>query len=192
MKNIVLVCGPPFSGKGTQSIKIAENMGYIHISSGDLLRGEKRNNSEISGKILEYEKKGQLLPDEIAIPFIESKLLDLLKDHNLVLDGYPRNLEQLTSFESFIRNNRFHILGVFSFVIQEKTLIQRAAKRASQTNRIDDRSYHLHKKRISEFHSVTKPILKRLEQLDNFHIIDADRSINTIFEEIQLRLEDAE
>ncbi len=85
--------GPPGAGKGTQASRICEAFDLLHLSSGDLLRAEKLNNSPLGKKIREYIDNGRFVPDELMINIMQNKITALIRQ-GFVLDGFPRTLSQ--------------------------------------------------------------------------------------------------
>lgn len=92
MKNIIFIA-PPAAGKGTQSDLLVKKYGYTHISTGDLLRGEIAKQSEIGKNIKELMDSGNLISDEIVSTLLKNKLISV--DGPFILDGYPRDLNQI-------------------------------------------------------------------------------------------------
>lgn len=94
----ILFLGPPGSGKGTQSARIAEKFGLAHISTGDLIRGEIKSGSELGNKVKAIVEAGNLVSDDIVNEIVKNKVANLKK---FILDGYPRTLEQAKFFSEF-------------------------------------------------------------------------------------------
>ena len=88
---IVVFLGPPGAGKGTQAQRLVEEKGFIHISTGDLLREAVRNKTPLGLKAKEYMDRGELVPDELIIEMIKEKLPE---GGNVILDGFPRTIER--------------------------------------------------------------------------------------------------
>lgn len=94
MTNLVLIA-PPAAGKGTQSKLLVENFGYVHISTGDLLRDEVNKNTSIGNEINSLISSGKLVDDNIILKLLENKLLLTIKENkNFIIDGFPRNINQ--------------------------------------------------------------------------------------------------
>lgn len=94
MKNIIFIA-PPASGKGTLSDMLKDKYNYAHISTGDLLREAKDNNSSLGGKISEIMNSGALVPDDIVLELLRNRMMELKNDDLFILDGYPRNINQI-------------------------------------------------------------------------------------------------
>lgn len=105
MKNMIFL-GPPGSGKGTQAVKLAEKIGVIHLSTGDLLRNAVKEGSDLGKQAKEYMEKGELVPDHLLIGLIESKVASGDLSNGFILDGFPRTVPQAESLkEMFVKNN---------------------------------------------------------------------------------------
>ena len=105
MKNMIFL-GPPGSGKGTQAVKLAEKIGVIHLSTGDLLRNAVKEGFDLGKQAKEYMEKGELVPDHLLIGLIESKVASGDLSNGFILDGFPRTVPQAESLkEMFVKNN---------------------------------------------------------------------------------------
>ncbi len=94
MKSIILLA-PPAAGKGTQSDLLCEKYGFVHISTGDLIREAVSNQDEMSAYLTEQMQSGKLVSDEIILKLLDTKLEEISNESGVVLDGFPRNLEQV-------------------------------------------------------------------------------------------------
>jgi len=122
MKNVIFIA-PPASGKGTQSKNLVK-LGYIHISSGDLLREEIAKGSSLGTKINDIIAKGNLVDDNIVFELIENKISNL--DRPFILDGFPRTINQTIKLDSLLKN-----LNIDNYeVIYLDVSIEEALKRA--------------------------------------------------------------
>ena len=102
MINLILF-GPPGSGKGTQAVRIAEKYNLVHISTGDLFRYELNNMTELGKLAKSYMDKGQLVPDEVTVDMLKSKM-DRHPDANgFIFDGFPRTLNQADALMSLFK-----------------------------------------------------------------------------------------
>jgi len=135
----IIVAGAPASGKGTQCDYIKTEFGYIHLSTGDLLRAEIAAGSELGKKSSDIMKSGGLVPDEIVIGIIQKRLeQDDIKKNGFLLDGFPRTVEQAKALAKLDAT----VLQVIVLEVSEEELIKRACGR-----RIDPQtniSYHIH------------------------------------------------
>ena len=102
MKNILFIA-PPAGGKGTQSELLVEKFGYVHISTGDLLR-DVDDESDLGKHLNELMSHGEFAPDEIVLKLIEEKLKNIDENKPFILDGFPRNLNQAENLEKILRS----------------------------------------------------------------------------------------
>ena len=101
MKSIIFIA-PPAAGKGTQAVLLKEKYGIPHISTGDLLRGARNNDDENSKLIAKYQDEGKLVPDELVLALLKSRLEQSDCKNGYILDGFPRNLEQARNYEEIL------------------------------------------------------------------------------------------
>ena len=126
MKNIVFIA-PPAAGKGTQSDLLVKKYNYLHISTGDLLRNEVATKSELGEKIDQIQKKGELVSSKI----VNELLTKALKESNkpFILDGYPRNEEQINYLENILNDVNKEIGVVIYLNVSEELACKRATGR---------------------------------------------------------------
>ena len=96
----VIIMGPQGAGKGTQAAKLEEETGATHIETGDLVRSEIKQETELGKKIKEYSDKGELVPDEIIIDMTKPYLDE---NDSWILDGFPRNKEQAKALDEALK-----------------------------------------------------------------------------------------
>ncbi len=101
MKSIILIA-PPAGGKGTQSNMLKEEYNLPHISTGDLLRGASKNDSEISEQINKIMQEGKLVPDEIVMTLLKERIQKEDCDNGYILDGFPRTVDQAAAYEDIL------------------------------------------------------------------------------------------
>ncbi len=131
--NIILF-GPPGAGKGTQANKIVKKFNLYKVSTGDLLRDEIRNNTDLGNKIKSMMDTGLLIPDNIINDLI-SKVISNKKNYNrLIFDGYPRNLTQAKNLDSEIKKNKQKISCVLCLKVDKESIIKRVLGRKTCTN----------------------------------------------------------
>ena len=131
--NIILF-GPPGAGKGTQAIKIVKNFDLHKVSTGDLLREEIKNNTDLGNKIKSIMDKGLLISDNIINDLITKVLSDKKFYNRLIFDGYPRNLEQAINLDLHIKKYKQKISCVLSLNVDKESIIKRILGRQTCTN----------------------------------------------------------
>lgn len=162
MKNIIIF-GAPGSGKGTYSEAIVERYGMGHISTGDVLRAEIKNGTEV-GKIAKgLIDNGQLIPDELMIQILANKYDSLPQGRGVIFDGFPRTIPQAEALKKMLAE-RGHDMGIaIELVVEQDILMERLLRRAQIEGRADDNEETI-AKRFAVYHSQTEPILGWLEK----------------------------
>ena len=128
MVNLVLL-GAPGAGKGTQAKMLAGKYGILHISTGDILRENVSNNTELGQKAKEYMDKGELVPDTVLIDIIKDRLSKPDTDNGFLLDGYPRTIPQAVALDYIFGQLGKRLDVVIDIKVQDEELVARLAGR---------------------------------------------------------------
>ena len=202
--NIILL-GPPGSGKGTQAGYIIKKYNTEHVSTGDILRKEVSSGSDLGLEAKEYMDSGNLVSDQLIIEMVTNYIADI---PSILLDGFPRTLEQARAFENKLSNMKKKINHVIYFELSNETIIERLSKRitcrkcgntyvkgmtnlkcengCSQDNlyqREDDKPQSIIK-RLEVYQSETFPLIDFYKEKNIFSIINANQSIVKVINEI--------
>lgn len=182
MLNIVIF-GAPGSGKGTQSERIVAKYGINHISTGDVLRAEIKNNTEL-GKIAKgYIDQGQLIPDELIIDIL-AKTLDSFEDSKgVIFDGFPRTIPQAKALKKVLAERGQSVSIMLDLDVPEDELMTRLIKRGQESGRADDNEETI-KKRLVVYHSQTAPLIDWYKAEGQYCHINGLGTMEGIFEEI--------
>src|SRR5688572_12922179 len=159
MLNLVLF-GPPGAGKGTQSEKLINKYGLIHLSTGDILRSEISRGTELGKKAKEVMDRGELVSDEIVIGMIESKLDDNLHAKGFIFDGFPRTAAQAVALDDLLQKKGTGISGMLALEVDDEELVKRLLLRGKDSGRADDRDENVIRRRIQEYNDKTLPLKK--------------------------------
>ena len=182
MLNIVL-CGAPGSGKGTQSQFIVDKYGLDHLSTGDLLRKEIAEKSEIGKKVEAIISHGDLVPDSIIMELIANYLDAMPKSaKGVIFDGFPRTVHQAEELEKLLAN-RGERVTVIDLFVEEAELINRLLNRGKTSGRADDNLDTI-KKRLEVFHTQTKPVCAYYRDLGKYNAVDGMGTMEQIFAKI--------
>ena len=176
--NIILF-GPPGAGKGTQARYLVKKLSSFQISTGDMLRDEIQNDTEIGKKIINDMNDGKFVNDEIVNELIEKAIFDPQKKDNLIFDGYPRSISQAKNLDNLLKDSHQKIDFIFFLNVNKDTIIKRIEKRKILEKRSDDDSSTLIK-RYETYMETTKPVLDFYSKNTNFYEIDGDLEINEI------------
>ncbi len=182
MKNIIIF-GAPGSGKGTYSEEIVQRYNMGHISTGDVLRAEIKNGTELGKIARSYIDNGQLIPDSLMIDIL-AKTYDALGDCNgVIFDGFPRTIAQAEALKVMLAE-RGHDMGMMiELEVDEETLMARLLRRAQIEGRQDDNEETI-KKRFAVYHSQTEPLSKWFEKEGIRHSFTWKGSKDLMLEEI--------
>ena len=180
--NIILF-GPPGAGKGTQAKYLVDKLKNFQISTGDILRNEIKNNSEI-GKIINNDMNdGKFVSDEIVNKLIKDIIFDPSKKNKLIFDGYPRSLSQAKNLDLLLDDSNQKIDLIFFLNVNKDVIIKRIEKRKNLENRSDD-DLNTILKRYDTYMETTKPVLEYYSKNPNFHEIDGALEIDQITNKI--------
>lgn len=184
MKNII-ICGAPGSGKGTQSELIIKKYNLKHISTGDLLRKEIADGTELGKDANKYISAGQLVPDDVIIGMIANKLDNLNKEEvkGIILDGFPRTLAQAEALEEMLEKRGEQTEVLVDLEVKEEELINRLLVRGQTSGRSDDNLETI-KKRLNVYHSLTKPVSEFYKNKGKYAPVHGMGTIEEIFERI--------
>lgn len=157
MFNLILF-GPPGSGKGTQSDKLVEKYGLIHLSTGNLLRQEIKDKTPLGLEAKSFIDKGQLVPDEVVIGMVDS-YFDLYKEaKGFLFDGYPRTVAQAEALDKLLELKKTGIATVLFLNVDEEELIKRLVHRGKTSLRSDDMDEVVQRKRQEVYRNETLPV----------------------------------
>lgn len=182
MLNIVIF-GAPGSGKGTQSERIVEKYGINHISTGDVLRAEIKNGTELGKTAKGYIDQGQLIPDSLMIDILAS-VFDSFKDSKgVIFDGFPRTIAQAEALKVMLRERGQEVSVMLDLEVPEDELMVRLIKRGKDSGRVDDNEETI-KKRLNVYHSQTAPLIDWYKAEGQYRHIKGLGTMEDIFADI--------
>lgn len=182
MLNIVIF-GAPGSGKGTQSERIVEKYGINHISTGDVLRAEIKNGTELGKTAKGYIDQGQLIPDELMIDILAS-VFDSFKDSKgVIFDGFPRTIAQAEALKKMLAERGQDVSIMVDLDVPEEELMVRLIKRGKDSGRADDNEETI-KKRLHVYHSQTSPLIDWYKNEKKYQHINGLGTMEGIFADI--------
>tara|TARA_B100000945_G_scaffold103475_1_gene81770 strand:- start:1848 stop:2411 length:564 start_codon:yes stop_codon:yes gene_type:complete len=180
----VIIFGPPGAGKGTQSQHIVKKFKLFQVSTGDLLRNEIKNKSDIGKEIEEIISKGDFATDNIVNNLIKKVISDPQKKNRLIFDGYPRSLSQAKNLDLLLDNSNQKIDFIFFLNVDKDIIIKRIEKRKILEKRSDDDSSTI-LKRYDTYMETTRPVLDFYSKNTNFYEIDGGEEISIISSKIE-------
>ena len=179
----VLLIGPPGAGKGTQATRIADHFDLARIATGDLLREEVANGTELGKVAEEYMDRGDLVPDDIVIQMTRDRMLEASGEGGYVLDGYPRTLAQAEAAYRWAMARGIPFDLTLYFEIEEEELLARLAGRAREEHRSDDAEETV-RHRLEVFANQTHPLVDYYQRRGILVRINAVGPIDAISEQI--------
>jgi adenylate kinase len=150
---IIVLLGPPGAGKGTLAEKMVKRNGFQHLSTGEMIR--KSDDKELKDLI----SQGKFVPDKIMIKLLKDKLSTMDFEKGLILDGFPRTLDQAKKLDSILGKMGVGLSNAIYLNINSDTAKERLAKRAEEQDREDDKDEETIKQRFKEFREKTVPII---------------------------------
>ena len=183
MKNIVIF-GAPGAGKGTQSDKLIEKYGLGHISTGDVLRNEIKNGTELGKTAKGYIDNGQLIPDDLMVSILASVYDGFGKEHaGVIFDGFPRTIPQADALKKMLAERGHQIDAMIELSVPEDELMARLLNRGKLTGRSDDNEETI-KKRLDVYHNQTAPLIDWYENEGIHHHVEGLGTVDEIFDRI--------
>ena len=188
MFNLILF-GPPGSGKGTQSEKIVDRFGLIHLSTGNLLRQEIHDRTPLGLEAKNFMDKGQLVPDEVVIGMIDSCLEKHPEAKGFLFDGFPRTIAQAEALDKLLSLKKTAISKVLALEVSEDELVKRLKKRGETSGRSDDSDEEVIRKRFHVYKNETEPVAAYYEQQNKLERIPGEGSVDNIFQQLSRAIE---
>ena len=209
VKNIVIL-GAPGSGKGTQAKKLQKEFGWIHISTGDILRAEIEEKSDLGLKVKEFVNQGKLVPDEIIVTLIEKRLGKNDIKSGFLLDGFPRNVVQAEKLNRILYNLKLHLDSVILIEVDKDEIIKRVSKRfvcdncgpviiendtkkcpkcGGKVYRREDDKPETVKHRLEVFEETTRSLINYYKGLNLLKSISGTGAIDDVYNRIKTALE---
>ena len=183
MKNIIIF-GAPGSGKGTQSDKLIAKYGLNHISTGDVLRAEIKNGTELGKTAQQYIAQGQLIPDDLMISILASVYDGFGRGHKgVIFDGFPRTIPQAEALKKMLSERGDKVAAMLELDVPEDELMKRLLLRGQQSGRADDNEETI-KKRLVVYRQQTQPLIEWYRQEGLHHHIDGLGELERIFGDI--------
>ena len=182
MLNIVIF-GAPGSGKGTQSERIVEKYGINHISTGDVLRAEIKNGTELGKTAKGYIDQGQLIPDELMIDILASVFDSFEDSKGVIFDGFPRTIAQAEALKKMLAERGQDVSVMVDLEVPEDELMVRLIKRGKDSGRADDNEETI-KKRLHVYHSQTAPLIDWYKNEKKYQHINGLGTMDGIFADI--------
>lgn len=179
MLNIVLF-GPPGAGKGTQSERLIEKYGLIHLSTGDIFRANIKGETELGRLAKSFMDKGMLVPDEVTINMLRTEVKKYQQPNGFIFDGFPRTKQQAVALDEFLESMETGIKLMLALEVEENELKDRLMKRALTSGRPDDADPEIIQNRINVYNNETAPVKEYYQEQNKFVSINGIGAIDEI------------
>lgn len=211
-KRVVILLGPPGSGKGTQAVRLSKALAIPHISTGDLFRENLSKNTDLGKKAREYMDKGQLVPDEVVLDMLFARVAQPDCANGYLLDGFPRTIAQAEALDRHIGKNS---LVALNLEVSDDAILKRMAGRLtckgcgqiynrflapSQVEgkcdkcggelyqRTDD-NLAVVEERLRVYHKQTKPLIEYYDKKKVLKTVNGEQAPDQVFSDLQRALE---
>lgn len=181
MLNIVLF-GPPGAGKGTQSEKLIQKFALVHLSTGDILRGEIAQGTPLGLEAKKLMDQGILVPDEVVIGMIKNRIEANSSAAGFIFDGFPRTIAQAEALDTLLNGRNTPITCMLSLKVDDEELSRRLLERGKASGRPDDQDENIIRRRIQEYNNKTAPVAGYYNQQGKLVDIEGVGAIEAIFE----------
>ncbi len=177
----IVLLGPPGAGKGTQAATLVRDRGFIHLSTGDMIRDEMRLGTELGSFAKQYYDRGDLVPDDVIISMIKSRLKE--SEEDVLLDGFPRTVKQARALDEQLALVGLPLDRVVYFQVDVERAVERLDKRREIEGRVDDEPGAM-RHRFEVYRRETEPVVDHYRDSGCLVTIDAVGEV----EEVTIRL----
>lgn len=180
----IVFIGPPGVGKGTQCKRLTEYLAIPHLSTGEMLREVKSQNSALARWVSSYIDRGKLAPDHLVMRIVAQRLAKPDCESGCLFDGFPRTLVQAQLLDEHFAKTSRRLDLVLDLQAEEEELICRMLKRAELEHRADDTQETI-RARLHVFHTQTAPLLEYYQRRGLLCSIDGMQTADQVFEHIK-------
>ena len=180
--------GPPGAGKGTQAAALAERLGAVHISTGDIFRANVSEQTELGVTAQRYMDAGEYVPDEVTNAMVRDRLGEDDAQQGFILDGYPRTLDQVETLDAILAGLDASLDGLISLVVDTDEVVARLLKRAETSGRSDDNEEVI-RHRQEVYQTETAPLLEVYSQRGLVREVDGLGEIDEVARRIDRALD---
>ncbi|MFT5156494.1 MAG: adenylate kinase, partial [Bacteroidia bacterium] len=172
------------AGKGTQSSRLLEKYNLKHLSTGDVFRANIKGETELGVLAKSFIDNGELVPDEVTIGMVEDFLTQPTETSGFIFDGFPRTLKQGEALDHLLENKLDPIEMVIALEVDENELVNRLLLRGQESGRVDDQNEATIRKRFTEYHNKTEPLLNYYEAQGKLARVKGMGTVDEIFDSI--------
>ena len=175
----LLIVGPPGAGKGTQAVRVAEELSIPAISTGDIFRANVSGQTELGVLAKSYMDKGEYVPDSVTNDMVRSRLAEADAQDGFLLDGYPRTLDQVEALDGMLAELGTPLDLVLLLVVEQEEVVQRLVARGAEQGRSDDTEETI-RRRLEVYAEQTAPLIDVYEQRGLVRRVDGMASIDEV------------
>ena len=180
----IVIFGPPGAGKGTQSKFIVNQFNLYQLSTGDLLRNEIKNKTQLGSEISSIINSGELVSDKIVNNLIEKFVSNDNYKNKIIFDGYPRTLNQAKNLDNLLKKHKQKIDIVLKLSVSIETVKKRILERQTQEKRADDNE-ETAIKRYKTYEKSSEPVIDYYKQSNLLKVVNGEAGISEINSEIR-------
>jgi adenylate kinase len=182
MGEAVIFLGPPGAGKGTQAARLAEELGFKKLSTGDILRDHVARGTPLGLQVKPIMERGDLVPDDLILALIREELAD-----RVIFDGFPRTIPQAEALDRLLEETGTRLLGVVLVEVSEEELVRRMLKRAELEGRSDDNEETI-RRRLQVYREKTEPLIQYYEKTGALRRVDGLGTPDEVYARIRAAL----
>ena len=175
----LLIVGPPGAGKGTQAVRVAEELSIPAISTGDIFRANVSGQTELGVLAKSYMDKGEYVPDSVTNDMVRSRLAEADARDGFLLDGYPRTLDQVEALDGMLAERGTELDMVLLLVVEQEEVVGRLVARGAEQGRSDDTEETI-RRRLEVYAEQTAPLIDVYEQRGLVRRVDGMASIDEV------------
>lgn len=183
MLNIVLF-GPPGAGKGTQAEKLQQRYGILHLSTGEAIREQMRQGTDLGKMAARQMEGGKLASDDLVLSIIEAYIATHADAKGVIFDGFPRTLPQAEAFDRMLARNGNTVTVMLALEVGDDEVIKRILTRGKTSGRADDQSVGTIRNRIDVYNRQTAVVAEYYKAQDKFRAIKGEGTIDEIFDRL--------
>lgn len=180
----LIFLGAPGAGKGTQAQILSQSRGIPHISTGDILRSEVKDQTELGLQAKSYMNKGELVPDSLILDMIRGRLAQPEARKGWILDGFPRNVSQAEFLDRLLAEIQQHYDLAIDLNVPQQILVERLLDRAKIQNRPDD-TEEVIRRRLVVYDEQTAPLIDYYRHKGVFRSIDGNRDLSAVTQDLE-------
>jgi len=187
----LILFGPPGAGKGTQAAAISEEFALPHIATGDILRENVTQRTELGTLAQQYMDRGELVPDELVIAMVSERIRRDDATEGFLLDGFPRTVAQARALDDVLAEDGRPIDAVIRLLVDDDELVARLLRRAEEQGRSDD-TREVIERRLAVYRKQTEPLVDLYRERGLLRDIDGKGGIDEVRERVKATIRDLE